>query len=165
MAFKKRGSKTIEKAEARITAMRSVDSYLSLGDNLNLPTYETAIAQARQKINAYNMALSTLTQLSNEAIAAEKELADLSERMFTGLVTKYGRNSTEYEMAGGKPRDRKRKSAANASSTLSSVSTPLTTTIISTNDFNGARKTKVSQNGKSSVYRGTHLESILSLKL
>jgi hypothetical protein len=147
MAFKKRGSKTIEKAEARISAMRSVDSYLSLGDNLNLPTYETAIAQARQKVNAYNTALSMLTQLSNEAIAAEKELADLSERMFTGLVTKYGRNSTEYEMAGGKPRDKKRKKAAPLASSSSSLPT-LTTTIIATNGSGAVKTTKAAQNGK-----------------
>jgi hypothetical protein len=147
MAFQKRGSKIIEKADQRITAMRSIDTYLSLGDNLNLPAYEMAITKARIKVDAYNTALSSLTQLSNEAIAAEKELADLSERMFTGLVTKYGRNSTEYEMAGGKPRDKKRKKASPAASSASSLPT-LTTTIIATNGSSEVRKTKAAQNGK-----------------
>jgi hypothetical protein len=151
MAFQKRGSKTVEKADQRITAMRSIDTYLSLGDNLNLPAYEMAIAKARARIDAYNTALSSLTQLSNDAIAAEKELADLSERMFTGLVAKYGRNSTEYEMAGGRPRNKKRKKAAasTAASSSSSSSLPtLTTTIIATNGSSTARKTKAAQNGK-----------------
>jgi hypothetical protein len=144
MAFQKRGSKTIEKADQRMTAMRSIDTYLSLGDNLNLPAYEMAITKAQIKLDAYNTALSSLTQLSNEAIEAERELADLSERMFTGLVTKYGRNSTEYEMAGGRPRDKKRKKAAPAASSLPT----LTTTIIATNGSSEVKKPRAAQNGK-----------------
>jgi hypothetical protein len=40
---------------------------------------------------------------------AEKTLRDMSERMLTGVATKYGKDSDEYEKAGGvRKRDRKR---------------------------------------------------------
>ncbi|MCI5194555.1 MAG: hypothetical protein D3915_15810 [Candidatus Electrothrix sp. AU1_5] len=41
----------------------------------------------------------------------EKELRDLSSLMLSGVKVKYGRDSNEYEMAGGtRLSDRKRKS-------------------------------------------------------
>jgi hypothetical protein len=141
MPTQKRGSQIIKKAEQRLTGYRSIDSYLSLGDKLNLTAYELKIEAARQKIAIYNTNLSTLTQQRSEAIAAERELAEMSERMFAGLISKYGRNSIEYEMVGGKPRGRKRRTTPAIAPANSSLPT---TTIISTN----GTKAKAVQNGK-----------------
>ncbi|MCI5227560.1 MAG: hypothetical protein D3918_13095, partial [Candidatus Electrothrix sp. AX2] len=47
----------------------------------------------------------------NNFRSLEKELRDLSSRMLSGVKVKYGRDSNEYEMAGGtRLSDRKRKS-------------------------------------------------------
>jgi hypothetical protein len=151
MAFQKRGSQTIAKAERRLTNLLSINPYLDFGENLNIHTYNRAIEQARQKIATYNTSLASLSHMRNEAIAAEQELADLSERMLSGVVTRYGRNSVEYEMAGGRPRGNRRKVK------LSAAETPiLSTTIIATNGTRVAQKTKatsktqVAQKGKTS---------------
>ena len=45
----------------------------------------------------------------NDLTDGEKALADLSERMLGGVASKFGKNSSEYEMAGGvRKSDRKR---------------------------------------------------------
>jgi hypothetical protein len=66
----------------------------------------------------------------------------MTERFFAGVVTRYGRDSIQYEMAGGRPRGTRRKTGG---------TTPqppmLTTTIIDHNDT--VPKSKVAQNGKS----------------
>lgn len=41
-------------------------------------------------------------------LAMEKDLAELSERILSAVSVKYGRNSTEYEMAGGVRRSERR---------------------------------------------------------
>jgi len=55
--------------------------------------------QAKQ--DAYNALLSQADQAQNELLAAEKAIRDLSERMLAGVASKYGKDSSEYEMAGG----------------------------------------------------------------
>lgn len=137
MVHLKRGSKTIEKAERRLTGLRSIDSNLDFGEGLHLTGYEVAITTARQKIADYNTALSLLAQLRNDAIAAEEVVKDLSERMFSGVLSKYGRNSNEYEMAGGKAKTKKRRLVATAPNTE-----PVTIERLS------RRQTKATQNGK-----------------
>jgi hypothetical protein len=48
--------------------------------------------------------------------------------MLSGVLAKYGRNSTEYEMAGGRKRPAKRKSKTTATEDLPIVSLPTTPT-------------------------------------
>jgi hypothetical protein len=53
--------------------------------------------------------LSKVDQSYNDMMAAEQTLSDLSELMLLGVASKYGKNSNEYEMAGGvRKSDRKR---------------------------------------------------------
>ena len=42
-------------------------------------------------------------------------MADTSERMLAGVAAKYGRDSTEYEMAGGTKKSERRRGGARAS--------------------------------------------------
>lgn len=112
MPYAKRSSKVLEKAERRMSSLISIDTALDLGSGLTLQTYSSNIETVRQKLAAYNTILSNLTQLYNEMLESEQQLADLNERMLTGIVTKYGRNSTEYEMAGGKRKRQKRTTKA-----------------------------------------------------
>ena len=110
MAYKKKTSKTIEKAKVRMSGMKSLDPSLDLGNGLSVEVYSTAIDDTDQKIEAYNTALSTITQLASDAAQAEKNLADLSERMLSTVAGRYGRKSDEYEMAGGTKRSNRRRS-------------------------------------------------------
>jgi hypothetical protein len=66
----------------------------------------------------YNTTLSTADSQLNAVEDAEKVLRDMSERMLTGVATYYGKDSDEYEKAGGvRKRDRKKPVRSNATKT------------------------------------------------
>jgi len=105
MARKKRTSPAAEKAVTRAAALSSISPTLDLGNGLTLTAYNAAIA----KINApntgqlavYNATLSSLDGQLNNLQAAETSLNTLSESMLAAVGVKYGKDSNEYEEAGG----------------------------------------------------------------
>ncbi len=111
MARLKRSSEVLEKAERRAAGLRSINSKLDLGGSLTLETLTTDIEQLRSKLNHYNELLSTIDAAQNELIATEKSVKESLERMLSGIASRYGRDSHEYEMAGGvRKSERKRPS-------------------------------------------------------
>ena len=57
----------------------------------------------------YNTALSTIDDLYSICIAQIDVIRDWNERVLTGVATKYGKNSSQYEMAGGKRKSERKK--------------------------------------------------------
>lgn len=109
MAFRKRTSKVIEQAQIRSDGLGTIDADLDLGNNLTLTNYDQQIAQTQAALDAYNKALAAADAAANALQNAEEQLGDLSERMLVGVAAKYGKDSYEYEMAGGtRKSDRKR---------------------------------------------------------
>ncbi len=117
MARRKRTSDSVTRAETRAAALESIDSALDLGNRLTLAAYKTATINTNAKLAEYNTMLSELDALLNELEAMEVTLDDLSARMLAGVGVKYGKDSDEYEQAGGtrksdrKPPTRKPKEA------------------------------------------------------
>jgi uncharacterized protein YukE len=109
MPYKKKISKTIEKAKIRISGMKSLEPTLDMGNGLSVEAYLAAIQETEQKIETYNTAISAIGQLSSAAEKAEKDLAALSERMLSTVAGRYGRTSDEYAMAGGTKRTSRRR--------------------------------------------------------
>ncbi|HAX76915.1 MAG TPA: hypothetical protein DCY88_14015 [Cyanobacteria bacterium UBA11372] len=109
MARRKRTSKVLEKAERRLASMTSIDPNLDLGNSLTLARFSTLIETMQTKENAYNTTLSTLDKLYREMLETERELADMAEHMLLGVATRYGKSSIEYGMAGGVPKNQRRK--------------------------------------------------------
>lgn len=112
MAFKKRTSPAIEAAKLRATSLRSVDAMLDFGkdkDKDNQPVSLSALdktnADTETLLDKYNGLLSQLDELGNQIIAGEKAAGNLASRLFSGVGTRYGKNSDEYEKAGGKRTD------------------------------------------------------------
>ncbi|MEH2306794.1 hypothetical protein [Nostoc sp.] len=60
-----------------------------------------SIDQLRNKIDVYNTALSVVDSSKTEIEEMEKNLSQLSEKMLMVVAIKYGKDSREYEMAGG----------------------------------------------------------------
>ena len=88
-------------AEDRANALSSIDPALDLGNGLTLVDYKTKAAALKAKNDQYNSDLSDLDGALNAIVADEKALDDLSVRMLAGVGSKYGRESSEYEQAGG----------------------------------------------------------------
>ena len=99
----------LEKGNTRLAAVKSIDANLDLGSNITLQNYEAELQSLTQKLNTYNTALSTIDDLYNDCIAQIQVVKDWNERVLTGVATKYGKKSSQYEMAGGKRKvERKR---------------------------------------------------------
>ena len=109
MARRKRTSLVLEKAVRRAASINSIDPNLDLGNGLTLPAFSTLILTMRTRENAYNSALSQLDKLYREMLQTESELGDMAEHMLLAVATRYGKSSIEYGMAGGVPKNQRRK--------------------------------------------------------
>ena len=101
MARTKKTSPALESAQTRLAALTSIDPKLSLGTGLGISDYDARITSTRQCLDTYNTLLSQVDGAYNEFLAEEASLRDLSERMLAGVAAVYGRDSDEYEKAGG----------------------------------------------------------------
>ena len=109
MARARRISKTLDKAQQRAAGLASISPTLDLGSNLTLTAFKTANADTQARLDAYNAALAVVDAAYNALLAGEDNLAALNERMLLGVATKYGLDSSEYEMAGGKRKSERKR--------------------------------------------------------
>lgn len=100
MARLKKTSSVLEKATTRMDSLKAIDS-LDLGSELTVAAYQAAIDLAQSKLSKYTTLLSEADAALNDFKAEEKKLATLSARMLAAVGVKYGKDSNEYEMAGG----------------------------------------------------------------
>ena len=105
----------IERARTRLAAVKSIDPALDLGSGITIGNYETAIVSLATNLENYNTTLSTIDDLYNVCIAQITIIRDWNERVLTGVATKFGKNSSQYEMAGGKRKSEQRRKRKNDS--------------------------------------------------
>jgi hypothetical protein len=122
MARPKRTSSVLEKAVRRAAGLASIDPALDLGNGLALSSFSALIETMRTRENTYNVALSNLDKLYREMLETERKLADMAEHMLLGVATKYGKSSVEYGMAGGVPKNQRRRGLRGEPPTSSSES-------------------------------------------
>lgn len=91
----------MSQAVQRISGVKSIAADLDLGNGLTVAEYQTAIEEVETVLNTYNTHLSLADELKNNLESKEKELRNFSERMLTGVAAKYGKDSNQYQMAGG----------------------------------------------------------------
>jgi hypothetical protein len=115
MGRPKRTSPAAEKATLRAAGLAAISPTLDLGNGATLVAYNTAIEGITKavtgKLAVYNATLALADQQLNDLLAAEKAINTLSDTMLTGVAFKYGKDSNEYEKAGG-TRVSERKSPA-----------------------------------------------------
>jgi hypothetical protein len=108
MAFKKRVSPDLVKAEERVKKLGAINSTLEVG-GLTLPAYQGQVDAARTLLDRYNALLTEADLLADQFDNAETGLKDWSERMLAGVGVKYGKDSPEYEAAGGVRKSERKK--------------------------------------------------------
>jgi len=109
MARHKRTSKVLDKALKRVAGMQAIDPNLDLGNGLTVPGFASEVAKLEQIITAYHKLLALSDEGQNDADAQEQRVRELSERMLEGVGSKFGHNSNEYEMAGGKRKSERKR--------------------------------------------------------
>lgn len=107
---KKTANAFLLRTQARLQGLKDIDAKLDLGGGMTVAAFDKEFLAVTKKIESYNSILNEADKISNELEAMERQLAGLSSRMLAGVVTRYGRDSSEYEMAGGvRTSDRKRR--------------------------------------------------------
>ncbi|MBD2560755.1 MULTISPECIES: hypothetical protein [Nostoc] len=101
MSRPKRTSRVMEKAELRSAGLKAIDLNMDFGDNCNLQNLTKSIEDLRTMLDAYNIALAMIDSSKTKIDEMEKTLNNLTDKMVMGVAFKYGKNSSEYEMAGG----------------------------------------------------------------
>jgi hypothetical protein len=110
MSYRKRStSLEVLKAQERNNKVKSIDPNFDFGSQLNPQSYADAIARVVDFTDQYNSHLAEVDGVLVNLMEAEKELADMSQRVLNSVGSKYGYDSPEYEKAGGtRKSDRKR---------------------------------------------------------
>ncbi|WP_417910675.1 hypothetical protein [Candidatus Electronema sp. PJ] len=101
MAYKRRASQIMVDAQQRITNLKAIDPDLDLGNGLTVAVFNAQIMEMQTALATYNALLAQADAAGNAVNAIEKNISALSTRMLAGVGVKYGKDSSEYEMAGG----------------------------------------------------------------
>lgn len=107
--LKRTASKVIQNASARAAGIESIDPALDLGNGMSLAAYKAVIEDARVKQAAYNTLLSQADEAKNVFETTEESAKDFSERILAAIAARYGRDSNEYEQAGGSRKSERRR--------------------------------------------------------
>ncbi len=109
MARQKKTSKIVEDASVRLASIKSIGTNLDLGNGVTTVVYSDLIDKAKDTLEEYNTALSLVDEKQNLYKSVEKELRDLHERVLISVAAKYGKDSNEYEKAGGVKKSERKK--------------------------------------------------------
>ena len=105
MARLRRTSSVIARANVRSNNLKAVSPTLDLGGGLTVAAFDALIAQTEAAQDDYNQTVASLDEKSNTLDALLKQTRDMTSRMLAGVGARYGRNSIEYEKAGGAKAD------------------------------------------------------------
>lgn len=110
MARLRRSSNVIAKALVRSNNLKSISPTLDLGGGLTVAAFDSKIAEAQAAEADYNQTVASLDEKSNRLDALLKETSEMSARLLAGVGARHGRNSDEYEKAGGVKTDEIKRS-------------------------------------------------------
>ncbi|MGF2039406.1 MAG: hypothetical protein RMZ43_029535 [Nostoc sp. CmiVER01] len=107
----KRSSRILEKAEFRVAGLKAIDPKINFDDTHNLQNLTHLIDNFHNMLDDYNAAIAMIDSSRKKLDEMEKNLSQVSDKMLMGVGFKYGKNSNEYELAGGvRDSERVRKS-------------------------------------------------------
>lgn len=101
MGRARRVSPVLDKIQVRHANIKNIDPALDLGNGLTMPAFTTIMTTIQTNLSEYNQALASVDDKLNALVASEKVGMDLSERILAGIAARYGKDSSEYEQAGG----------------------------------------------------------------
>ncbi len=101
MPVKKRSSRILEKAQFRVAGLKAIDPNINFDETYNLQNLNQLIDNFHNMLDDYNAAIAMIDSSRNKLDEMEKTLSQVSDKMLTWVGCKYGKNSNEYELAGG----------------------------------------------------------------
>ena len=92
---------TMKDASKRIAGLQAIDPALDFGNDKSIVKYQEMLTNAETALNTYNTKLAELDELLNDFNGANKLLGAYNTEMLSAVKAMYGRDSNEYEQAGG----------------------------------------------------------------
>ena len=121
---KRRSSRVLATAEARLEGLLGIRPDLDLGHGLGVKALTTATGTLSASLVKYNHALAAADEARVELMQQEDAVRDLSDRTLAAVAGRYGRDSVEYSRVGGtRTSDRKRHRRTPAKGTDSPAAT------------------------------------------
>ena len=111
MATQQRESAELAAATKRMNGLTAIDptGKLDLGNGHTMKSYQDQMNEVKTNLDTYNKTRKDLDALKNTLDASEKALSKKSSAMLTGVGSKFTKDSSEYEQAGGvRESDRKK---------------------------------------------------------
>ncbi|MCU0551634.1 MAG: hypothetical protein MUC48_20010 [Leptolyngbya sp. Prado105] len=123
----KRTLSPLEKAKERLIAIKNINPNLDMGRGLSVQAYTAAIEKSNRYQEIYNSTLATLNADRIAKEEADKELKEITEKMLLGVAIEFGKDSPEYEIAGGTRKSKRKRSTRKKSQPDSTEAAPLAT--------------------------------------
>ena len=114
---RKAATRAMIAADTRLAGTKSIDAGLNFGDEIDNANYEKVINATKAALEAYNMSLAEADAKLNDFYEQEKKLRDWNDRMLSGVKTKFGADSDQYEMAGGVRKSERKRPVRKANPT------------------------------------------------
>jgi|ERR1041384_4547683 hypothetical protein len=101
----RRSSNVIAKAIVRSNNLKAISPTLDLGGGLTVAAFDELIAKAEAAQDDFNQTIAILDEKGNILDDLLKQTRDMSARLLAGVGARHGKNSNEYEKAGGVRQD------------------------------------------------------------
>ena len=92
-----------------MAAVKTISPTFTFSQGLTLTEFEEKVNKISFTLDKFNGLLGEADELANQIDALEADLKDWNERLLLSVASFYGKNSNEYEKAGGvRKSDRKK---------------------------------------------------------
>ena len=109
MAHKTYISRVLAAFQLRIAGLQAIDQNLDLGNSLSLQGLLQNYGLLQQSVTGYRLALADADAFRIQIKDLEAKARDLSERALAGVAARFGKNSVEYQKAGGKKKSERKR--------------------------------------------------------
>lgn len=109
MARQRRTSQVLETARQRLAGLKTITPDPDFGAGLTVAGYEQEITAFSGSLDTYNGKLAELDDLLNALEDQERNLREKNRRMLSVTEAKFGPDSSQFELAGGKRQSERKR--------------------------------------------------------
>lgn len=108
---RKSATAAMNDANQRLAGLKSIDQKIDFQNGISAKVYADKINEVETAMEDYNTALAMADEKLNVFTAAELELREMNTRVLISVAAKYGKDSDEYEKAGGTRKSERKRPA------------------------------------------------------
>lgn len=101
MGRQKKKSAALLKAQERLAGLQSIDPKLDFGNGISIASFTKEVDSLKKSIGDYNALLFAADDAANALELQEKKMIVSAENVLLSVKVKFGKDSSQYELAGG----------------------------------------------------------------